>query len=62
MPGKIVEQIVLETMQRHMENKEVIANSQHSFMKGKLCLTILVTFSGGAAALVDGAEQLALSA
>lgn len=35
IPGKVIEQLILEVISRHVK-KKVVANSQHGFMKEKI--------------------------
>ncbi|KAK4831180.1 hypothetical protein QYF61_015650 [Mycteria americana] len=48
-----MEQLILETISRHTKDKKIIRNSQHSFTKGKSCLTSLINFYDETTGLVE---------
>uniref|UniRef100_A0A8B9UU32 Reverse transcriptase domain-containing protein n=1 Tax=Anas zonorhyncha TaxID=75864 RepID=A0A8B9UU32_9AVES len=44
VPGKLMEQILLGVIMRHLKGKQAIRPSQHGFMEGRSCLTNLISF------------------
>jgi len=53
IPGKVVEQLILEVINKLVEEKKVIRSSQHGLIKGKSCLTNLTVFCDGMTGWVD---------
>uniref|UniRef100_A0A493U138 Reverse transcriptase domain-containing protein n=1 Tax=Anas platyrhynchos platyrhynchos TaxID=8840 RepID=A0A493U138_ANAPP len=53
VPGKLMEQIILSVITWHLQSKQVIRPSQHGFMKGRSCLTNLISFYDKVTHLVD---------
>jgi len=53
VPGKVMEQIIFSAITRHMQDSQVIRLSYHGFMKGRFCLTNLISFCDKMASLVD---------
>ena len=53
IPGKVMEQLILEVINKQVEEKKVIRSSQRGFTKGKSCLTNLIAFYDGMPSWVD---------
>ena len=53
-----MEQLVVDAISKQLEEKKVIRNSQHGFIKGKLCSTNFIAFYNGITSWVDGGRQV----
>ncbi|KAK4824383.1 hypothetical protein QYF61_014043 [Mycteria americana] len=53
VPGKILEWFILSVLNRHVQANQGIRPSQHGFMKGRSCLTKLISFYDKVTCLVD---------
>jgi len=58
IPGKVMEQLILEVIIKQVEERKVIRSSQHGFIKGKSCLTNLIAFYNGMTGWVDEARAV----
>jgi len=53
MLGKVIKQIILSVFTGHLKDNQEIRPSQHGFMKGRSCLTNLISFYDQVTGLVD---------
>ncbi|GAB0181301.1 mitochondrial enolase superfamily member 1 [Grus japonensis] len=53
IPGKVMEQLILGVISKHVEEKKVIRSDQHGFTKGKSRLTNVMAFYEGMTGWVD---------
>jgi len=60
VPGKIMEQIVLREITRHVQDNRGIRPSQRGFTKGRSCLTNLISFYDLVARLMDEGKTVDL--
>ncbi|NWT73742.1 LORF2 protein, partial [Prunella himalayana] len=58
VPGEIMEQFIMSAITQHLQDGQGIRPSQHGFMKGRSCLTNLVSFYDQVTQLVDAGEAV----
>ncbi|PKU45277.1 rna-directed dna polymerase from mobile element jockey- hypothetical protein [Limosa lapponica baueri] len=61
IPGKVMKQLILDVISKHVEEKKVIRSGQHGFTKGKSCLTDLIAFYDGITSSVDERRSVDIS-
>lgn len=58
VPGKVLEQLVLDALHKQLEEKDVMRSSPHGFTKVKSCSTNLIAFYEGNTTWVDGGRAV----
>ncbi|PKU44832.1 rna-directed dna polymerase from mobile element jockey-like [Limosa lapponica baueri] len=58
VPGKIMERIILSELSQQVQGRQGIRASQHGFMKGRSCLTNLISFCDHVTCLLDGGKAV----
>ncbi|NWI57793.1 RTJK polymerase, partial [Calyptomena viridis] len=58
VPGKVMEQFILNVMMQNLQNGQGIRSSQHGFMQGRSCLTNLISFYYQVTHLVDAGKSV----
>ncbi|XP_052628596.1 uncharacterized protein LOC128134646 [Harpia harpyja] len=53
VPGEIMEKVILRVTEKHLRDNTVIGHSQHGFMRGKPCLTNLISIYDKVTHLVE---------
>jgi len=53
VPVEIMEKVILGVIEKHLRDNAVIGHSQHRFMRGKPCITNLISFYDSITHLVD---------
>ena len=58
VPGKVMEQLILDVLSKQLEEKNIIRSSQHGFTVGKSYLTNLAAFCDIISAWVDEGREV----
>ena len=58
VPGKVMEQIILGEITRHIRGIQGIRPSQHGFLKGRFCSTNLISFCHQLTCLMDDGKAV----
>ncbi|KAJ7416493.1 RNA-directed DNA polymerase from mobile element jockey-like protein [Willisornis vidua] len=56
--GKVMEQIILSVITKHLQDRQGISLSQHRFRRGRSCLTNLISFYDQVTHLVDDGKAV----